>query len=68
MRRFTIHADDVAGLENTEVSAIVESVSKTGGSRGGKGSEEVPGIIAERAMYFEYNGFVGGHCSLGVGE
>ncbi|MBK5092096.1 MAG: hypothetical protein JJE48_01085 [Actinobacteria bacterium] len=66
MRRFTIHADEVPGLENTEVSAIVESVSKTGGSRGGKGSEEVPGIIAERAMYFSYMGINGGHCSIGA--
>ena len=26
------------------------------------------GIIAERAMYFEYNGIMERHCSLGVGE
>jgi hypothetical protein len=44
----------IPGLENTEVSTIVESVAKTSGSRGGgnNGSEEAPGIIAERAMYF----------------
>ncbi len=31
-------------------------------------AEACGGVIAERAMYFEYNGIMGGHCSLGVGE
>jgi hypothetical protein len=69
MRRFTIHVDEIEGLENAEVSTIVESVSKTGGKgeyRRNNGSEEIPGIIAERAMYFSYMGINGGHCSIGA--
>lgn len=52
--RFTIHVDAIRGLENADVSTIVEA---QGGSR----------VIAERAMYFVYEGRISdGHDSIGV--
>ena len=52
--RFTIHVDSVPGFEDAEVSTVVEGL---GGA----------GVIAERAMYFVYNGaYAGGHDSVGV--
>ena len=61
--RKTILVDDIEGLESAEVSTKLRV----------RGEAEYEaacsyGIIAERAMYFEYNGIMGGHCSLGVGE
>ncbi len=49
--RFTICVDDI--LPDAEVSTKVESTNEVG-------------IIAERAMYFDYNGKDGGHDSMGV--
>jgi len=55
--RFTVHADEIPGLENAEVSASVQS---TNGVR----------VVAERAMYFVYSdGYSsrkGGHASTGA--
>jgi SpoIID/LytB domain protein len=51
--RTTLKVNDIPGLENKDVSTMVECVS------GG-------GIIAERAMYFDYYGRSGGHNSPGV--
>jgi hypothetical protein len=52
--RFTIHIDEMPGFENAEVSTLVETVD---GSR----------IIAERAVYFVYDGvYPGGHGCVGV--
>lgn len=74
MSRMTIPVDEIEGLEATEVSAKIQAA---GWADGGAGAKTVKadrrvsceyGIVAERAMYFEYNGIVGGHCSLGVGE
>lgn len=62
MRRFTIYVDAIPGLEDTEVSTIVYSVAAEG--TGGTG-EEVPGVVAERSMYFDYGGVDGGSCSIG---
>ncbi|MBN2168010.1 MAG: hypothetical protein JW738_02100 [Actinobacteria bacterium] len=61
-RRFTIGVDGIPGLENTEVSAIVYSMAPEGSGSG----EEVPGVVAERSMYFDYGGIKGGHCSIGA--
>lgn len=63
--RMTIKVDDIEGLESTEVSTKLWAEAWAGG---GRRADCEFGIIAERAMYFEYNGIVGGHCSLGVGE
>lgn len=62
MRRFTIGVDGIPGLENTEVSTIVYSVAPEGAGAG----DEIPGVVAERAMYFDYGGIKGGHCSIGA--
>ena len=55
--RFTIHADEVAGLENAEVSTSVHSTNGVN-------------VVAERAMYFVYSdGYCsrkGGHDSTGA--
>lgn len=53
--RYTIHADTVPGLENAGFSTSLVS------------SNDV-GFIAERAMYFDYNGcgLDDGHSSIGV--
>jgi hypothetical protein len=60
MRRFTIHLDEVEGLENTAVSTEITSIVA------GSGEESAPGVVAERAMYFNYFGIDGGHCSIGA--
>jgi hypothetical protein len=54
-RRETIWVDRQAGLEDTDVSAVVEVV-------------EGPPIVVERAMYLSnpWRGFDAGHASLGV--
>lgn len=65
MSRMTIPVDLIPGLESTEVSAKIYATAWSGA---GRRADCEFGIIAERAMYFEYNGIVGGHCSLGVGE
>ena len=49
--RFTIFVDDI--LPNDEVSTKIESTNGVG-------------VIAERAMYFNYNGKDGGHSSIGA--
>lgn len=51
--RCTVHADDLPGLEQTELSTYVES--------------DIP-IVAERAMYFSYFGKGGGHDAMGVDQ
>jgi hypothetical protein len=51
--RFTLNVKDVPGCRNVNVSTKVEASA---------------GIIAERSMYFNYNGFVGGHNAMGVTE
>ena len=52
-RRRTVLVNAIDGLSSTEVST---EVTATSGS----------GIVVERAMYFDYNGKKGGHCSVGV--
>ncbi len=49
--RGTIHIDAVPGLEATDVSTRIDS--------------DIP-VAAERAMYFDYNNWRGGHDSAGV--
>lgn len=49
--RFSLHADGIPGLEHTDVSAVVNS--------------DVP-VVAERAMYFNYNGKKDGNASTGI--
>ncbi|MBN1288340.1 MAG: L,D-transpeptidase [Actinobacteria bacterium] len=49
--RYTVHVDDIGGLEETEVSTRLNS--------------DKP-IAAERSMYFDYNGKDGGSNSSGV--
>lgn len=61
MRRLTIHVDEIPGLEDAEVSTVVRSVSSGSG-----GEEEARGVVAERAVYFDYFGIDGGHCSIGA--
>ncbi len=53
--RYTITADRVEGLENAGFSTRVASLNGVG-------------IIAERSMYFDYNGISGGHDGRGVAE
>ncbi len=54
--RATIHVDEVSGLEDAEVSARVEAT--------------YPGVVAERAMYFEFSSSMGtvdgGHAAMGA--
>jgi hypothetical protein len=50
-RRHSVHVDEVPGLENCDVSTQVTS--------------NLP-IVAERAMYFSYNGKKGGHATIGA--
>ncbi len=50
-RRQSVHVDTVAGLEETDVSTTVYS--------------DLP-IIAERSMYFSYQGRKGGHATMGA--
>ncbi len=49
--RYTVHADDLPGLEEAEFSTLVES--------------DQP-LVAERAMYFNYKNRDGGSCSQGA--
>ncbi len=49
--RYSIHVDEVPFLDSAEVSTQLESNQP---------------IVAERAMYFEYENKIGGHCSLGA--
>lgn len=62
--RLTIPVDEIEGLEASEVSTKLQVL----GTVQGRAAACEYGIIAERAMYFQYEGIVGGHCSLGVGE
>jgi hypothetical protein len=50
-RRYSVHVDQVPGLEASEVSTQVSS--------------NLP-VVAERAMYFNYGGKDGGHDSIGA--
>jgi uncharacterized protein YkwD/uncharacterized protein YvpB len=52
-RRYSVHVDEIPGLENSDVSTQVVS--------------DLP-IVAERAMYFTYQGRDGGHDSIGVAQ
>jgi len=49
--RYTINVDNIPGLEATEVSTLLQSDQD---------------VSAERAMYFDYGGRLGGSCSAGV--
>jgi hypothetical protein len=49
--RFTVHVDELPGLEQAEFSTLVQS--------------ETP-LVAERAMYFSYKIREGGSCSQGT--
>ncbi len=49
--RFTLNVKDVPGLENASVSTEVNATGD---------------VICERSMYFNYNGFIGGHNAVGV--
>ncbi len=49
--RSTIHVDDIPGLEATDVSTLIES--------------DIP-VAAERAVYFDYYNWRGGHDSPGT--
>ena len=51
--RYTIHLDEIAGLENTSVSTKIESTNNVG-------------VVCERAEYFNYYGKEGGHDSIGA--
>lgn len=49
--RFTLNVKSVPGCENENVSTQVQADGD---------------VICERSMYFNYNGFIGGHNSMGV--
>jgi hypothetical protein len=52
--RYTIHVDDIPGLESTEVSTTLESTNSVK-------------FVAERSMYFNYKGvWDGGHNTIGL--
>jgi hypothetical protein len=57
--------DEIEGLQSTEVSTKIQVLDAVECDRSAACEN---GVVAERAMYFEYKGIVGGHCSLGVGE
>ncbi len=52
--RHTIHVDEVPGMSNAQFSTYVVEY------------DDHPSIVAERAMYFDYNGKVGGHATMGL--
>jgi hypothetical protein len=51
--RHSVHVDEVPGLESCEVSTRINASTP---------------VIAERSMYFDYNGITGGHDSIGITE
>jgi hypothetical protein len=51
--RMSVHLDELPGLDNAEVSTMVTSIAGTW-------------IVAERAVYFTYDGKQGGHDSIGA--
>jgi len=51
--RMTVHIDDIPGLENTDVSTMVESTNGVG-------------IVADRSEYFNYAGCDDGNSEAGV--
>jgi hypothetical protein len=51
--RYTVRLDDVAGLESRDVATRVDS--------------DIP-VVAERSMYFNYEGADDGHLSVGASE
>ena len=51
--RVTFHVDDFPGMSDTNVSVRVHAQGP---------------VVAERAMYFDYNGATGGHVSPGANE
>jgi len=51
--RVTFNVDGFPGMEDTNVSVMVKS--------------DLP-VVAERSMYFDYNGRVGGHVAPGVNQ
>ncbi|MBK5093408.1 MAG: SpoIID/LytB domain-containing protein [Actinobacteria bacterium] len=51
--RMTVHVDEIPGLENTDVSTMVESTNGVG-------------IVADRSMYFNYMGCDDGNSEAGV--
>ncbi|MBU4490801.1 MAG: VCBS repeat-containing protein [Actinobacteria bacterium] len=51
--RFTLNLKDVPGLQNASASTLVEATGD---------------VICERSMYFNYNGYIGGHNAMGVTE
>jgi hypothetical protein len=63
--RLTIPVDEIEGLQSTEVSTKIQVLGAVECERSATCEN---GVVAERAMYFEYKGIVGGHGSLGVGE
>ncbi len=50
--RITIHVDEVPEMSQAQYSTKVEVTAG-------------PGIVAERAMYFDYQGRIGGHATIG---
>ncbi|MDY6793681.1 MAG: DUF5719 family protein [Actinomycetota bacterium] len=52
-RRHSVHVDEVPGLESSDVSTQVTS--------------NLP-VVAERSMYFDYEGKDGGHDSIGASQ
>ncbi len=68
--RVTIHVDEIPGLENTDVSTSLVAqyaAPPTGGAVVDPPAGNA-GIVAERAMYFSYDGKAGGSCSIGFGQ
>ena len=50
-RRYSVHVDEISGLESSDVSTQITA--------------DLP-VVAERAMYFSYDGKDGGHDSIGA--
>ncbi len=65
--RYTIHVDEIPGLEGTDVSTVLyaQYMAPPGG---GSTPTQSAGIIAECSMYFVYGGIAGGSNSVGFGE
>jgi hypothetical protein len=53
LSRLTLHVDEFTGMQDTNVSVRIRS--------------EQP-VVAERSVYFDYNGKTGGHTAVGVTE
>ncbi|MDI6832168.1 MAG: DUF5719 family protein, partial [Actinomycetota bacterium] len=56
-KRMSVHLDELPGLQDAQVSTLVKATDQYGNDLN---------VVAERAVYFTYEGKQGGHDSIGV--